>query len=192
MSFLQLVLLLDKTIEGINSILPIVSYRNSSFKCAKCNKHFITVKYLNQHFKDNHRPLQCADCKKFFLTTGALKLHAYKHKDGQLECKECKMTFPFKSQLEQHMPSHSLEQPFKCPEKGCRRRFTHDHDLKKHLKAHEGEEHFCTQCDYSNPDERLLKQHMNKHMRILKYFCKKCKKGFVHSMQLKQHKDSGC
>ena len=28
MSFLQLVLLLDKTIEGINSILPIVSYRN--------------------------------------------------------------------------------------------------------------------------------------------------------------------
>ena len=51
-----------------------------------------------------------------------MKLHAYTHKDGQLECKECKMTFPFKSQLEQHMPSHSLEQPFKCPEKGCRRR----------------------------------------------------------------------
>ena len=166
--------------------------RKRSFKCAKCNKHFITVKYLNQHFKDNHRPLQCADCKKFFLTTGALKLHAYTHKDGQLECKECKMTFPFKSQLEQHMPSHSLEQPFKCPEKGCRRRFTHEHDLKKHLKAHEGEEHYCTQCDYSNPDERLLKQHMNKHMRILKYFCKKCKKGFVHSMQLKRHKDRGC
>ena len=49
--------------------------RKRSFKCVKCNKHFITVKYLNQHFKDNHRPLQCADCKKFFLTTGALKLH---------------------------------------------------------------------------------------------------------------------
>ena len=30
MSFLQLVLLLDKTIEGINSILPIVSYRNKN------------------------------------------------------------------------------------------------------------------------------------------------------------------
>ena len=39
MSFLQLVLLLDKTIEGINSILPIVSYRNKfhtllSVKCS--------------------------------------------------------------------------------------------------------------------------------------------------------------
>ena len=31
MSFLQLVLLLDKTIEGINSILPIVSYRNNNW-----------------------------------------------------------------------------------------------------------------------------------------------------------------
>ena len=166
--------------------------KRRSFKCAKCNKHFITVKYLNQHFKDKHRPLQCTDCKKFFLTTGALKLHAYKHKDGQFECKECKMTFPFKSQLEQHMPSHSLDQPFKCPEKGCRRRFMHERDLKKHLKAHEGEEHYCTQCDYSNPDERLLKQHMNKHLRIAKYFCKRCKSGFVHSMQLKRHKDKGC
>ena len=166
--------------------------KRRSLKCAKCNKHFITVKYLNQHFKDKHRPLQCVDCKKFFLTTGALKLHAYKHKDGQFKCKECKMTFPFKSQLEQHMPSHSLEQPFKCLEKGCRRRFTHEHDLKKHLKAHEGEEHYCTQCDYSNPDERLLRQHMNTHLRIAKYFCKRCKSGFVHSMQLKWHKDKGC
>ena len=166
--------------------------KRRSFKCAKCNKHFITVKYLNQHFKDKHRPLQCTECKKFFLTTGALKLHAYIHKDGQFECRECKKTFPFKSQLEQHLPSHSLDQPFKCPEKGCRRTFTHEHDLKKHLKAHEGEEHYCTQCDYSNPDERLLKQHMNKHLRIVKYFCKRCKSGFIHSMQLKRHKDKGC
>ena len=32
MIFLQLVLSLDKTIEGINSILPIVSYRNRELK----------------------------------------------------------------------------------------------------------------------------------------------------------------
>ena len=166
--------------------------KRRTFKCAKCNKHFITVKYLNQHFKDKHRPLQCTECKKFFLTTGALKLHAYIHKDGQFECNECQKTFPFKSQLEQHLPSHSLDQPFKCPEKGCRRRFTHEHDLKKHLKVHEGEEHYCTQCDYSNSDERLLKQHMNKHLRIMKYYCKRCKSGFIHSMQLKRHKDKGC
>ena len=166
--------------------------RKHSFKCINCNKHFTSVRLLNQHFKDKHRPLQCSKCKRFFQMQGALKLHAYKHEDGQFECQECKMTFPFKSQLEQHKPSHTLDQPYKCTEKGCKRRFTHEHDLKKHLKAHDGEEHYCTQCDYSNPDERLLKQHMNKHLKIPKYFCKKCGKGHVHSMQLKRHNDKGC
>ena len=79
--------------------------RKRSFKCAKCNKHFISVWYLNQHFKDKHRPLQCSKCKRFFQTQGMF--------DGQFECQEYKMTFPFKSQLEQHKPSHSLDQPYK-------------------------------------------------------------------------------
>ena len=83
-------------------------------------------------------------------------------------------------------------QPHKCTEKGCRRRFTHEHDLKKHLKAHDGEEHYCPRCNYSNPDERLLKQHMNKHLKIPKYFCKNCGKGHIYSMQLKRHNDKGC
>ena len=39
MSFLQLVLLLDKTIEGINSILPIVSYRNISLSELRMSVH---------------------------------------------------------------------------------------------------------------------------------------------------------
>ena len=62
----------------------------------------------------------------------------------------------------------------------------------KHIKSHSGEVHYCTRCDYSNPDERLLNQHMNKHLKIEKYFCKMCKKGFIYSNQLKRHYDKGC
>ena len=163
-----------------------------SFKCIKCDKYCKSVRALNQHFKEKHRPLQCSKCSKFFATQGALKLHAYKHKDGQFECQTCRKTFPFKSQLEQRKPSHVVDQPHKCTEKGCRRRFTHEHDLKKHLKAHDGEEHYCPRCNYSNPDERLLKQDMNKHLKIPKYFCKNCGKGHIYSMQLKRHNDKGC
>ena len=65
-----------------------------SFKCIKCNKHCKSVRALNQHFKEKHRPLQCSKCSKFFATQGALKLHAYKHMDGQFECKTCKKTSP--------------------------------------------------------------------------------------------------
>ena len=43
MSFLQLVLLLDKTIEGINSILPIVSYRNISLSELRMSVHEISL-----------------------------------------------------------------------------------------------------------------------------------------------------
>ena len=95
------------------------------------------------------------------------------------------MNFPFKSQLEQHKPSHVMDRPHQCTEKGCNHCFSHEHDLRKHLKTHDGEEHYCMQCDHSNPDERLLKQHMNKHLKIPKYFCKKCGNRYMLSMQLK-------
>ena len=118
--------------------------KKHTFKCIKCNTYCSSVRVLNQHFKDNHRPLQCSKCQKFFMTQGAYKLHSYKHKDGQFECTECKMTFPFKSQLKQHKPSHVMDRPYHCTEKGCKHRFSHEHDLKKHLKAHDGEKHYCT------------------------------------------------
>ena len=166
--------------------------KKHTFKCIKCSKHCSSVRALNRHFKDSRQTLQCDKYQKIFKTQGAHELHTYTHKDGQFECVEGKMVFPFKSQLEQHKPTHVVGRPHHCPEKGCKHRFSFEHDLKKQLKAHDGEEPYCMQCDYSNPDERLLKQHMNKHLRIPKYFCKKCGKGYIHSMQLKRHKDKGC
>ena len=162
------------------------------FKCVKCESYCSSVKALNAHFKLKHRKLQCKTCQKFFPTPGSLTLHLYVHLDGQFECKHCKKTFPFKSQLEQHLPSHSDTRAFICLEPKCDKSFSHEHDLKKHAKSHSGEVHYCQRCDYSNPDERLLNQHMNSHLRIKKYFCKNCKAGFIHSNQLKHHYDKGC
>ena len=86
--------------------------KKHTFKCIKCVRHCSSVRAVNQHFKDNHRPLQCSKCQKFFKTQGAYKLHSYKHEDGQFECAECKMTFPFKSQL--------MDRPYCCTKKGCK------------------------------------------------------------------------
>ena len=166
--------------------------RKHRFKCVKCESYCSSVKSLNAHFKLKHRKLQCKTCLKFFPTPGSLSLHSYVHLNGQYECKHCKKTFPFKSQLEQHLPSHSDTRAFVCPEPNCDKSFSHEHDLKKHAKIHTGEVHYCQRCDYSNPDERLLNQHMNFHLRIKKYFCKNCKAGFIYSNQLKRHYDKGC
>ena len=47
--------------------------RKHSFKCIKCNKHCKSVRILNQHFKEQHRPLQCSKCNKFFPNARSFK-----------------------------------------------------------------------------------------------------------------------
>ena len=178
--------------DGKGTSVSVKPKRRHKFRCPKCQTFCQSVKALNGHFKTHHRKLQCKKCGKSFLTPGAAKLHSYTHQDGQFECTTCKRTFVFKSQLEQHSYSHTTIRQYKCPEKNCDKSFTHEHDLKKHEKSHSGEVHYCIRCDYSNADERFLNQHMNKHLRIEKYFCKMCKKGFIYSNQLKRHYDKGC
>ena len=174
--------------DGKGTSSKVKPKRKHKFKCPKCQTFCPSVKALNAHFKLCHRKLQCKDCGKFFLTPGSYKLHTYTHQDSQFKCDTCKRIFAFKSQLDQHMCSHTTTRPFHCQETGCDKSFSHEHDLKKHVKSHSGEEHYCTRCDYSNPEECLLNQHMNKHLKIEKM----CKKGFIYSNQLKCHYDKGC
>ena len=154
--------------DGKGTSANVKPRRKHKLKCPKCQTFCPSVKALNAHFKLHHRKLQCKNCGKFFLTPGSYKLHSYTHQDGQFECNTCKRTFAFKSQLDQHMYCHTTTRQYQCPETGCDKSFSHKHDLKKHTKSHSGEVHYCTRCDYSNPDERLLNQHMNKHLRIEK------------------------
>ena len=105
--------------------------RKHKFKCPKCQTFWPSVKALNAHFKLRHRKRQCKVCEKFFLMPGSYKLHTYTHQDGQFERDTCKHTFAFKSQLNQHMCSHTTIKPFHCQEPRCDKGFSHEHDLKK-------------------------------------------------------------
>ena len=102
------------------------------FKCLMCSLRWATCKERKDHFKRKHRKLQCGECKKFFRTPSAFNLHKYIHRDGQFECKICQAHFPFKSQLDHHMVSHSKTRDYKCQEPFCEKEFTHKSDLVKH------------------------------------------------------------
>ena len=102
------------------------------FKCLMCSLRWATCKERNDHFKWKHRKLQGGECKKFFRTPSAFNLHKYIHRDGQFECKICQAHFPFKSQLDHHMVSHSKTRDYKCQEPFCEKEFTHKSDLVKH------------------------------------------------------------
>ena len=86
------------------------------FKCLMCALRWPTCNERNDHFKQNHRKLQCRKCKKFFRTPITFTLHQYIHRDEQFECNVYKAYFPFKSQLDHHMVSHSETREYKCQE----------------------------------------------------------------------------
>ena len=165
------------------------------FKCLMCDLKWPTCKERNDHFKRKHRKLQCKQCKKFFRTPSAYSLHQYIHKDGQFECKTCQACFPFRSQLDYHIVSHSDTREYKCKEPFCDRDFTHKSDLVKHERTHSGVVYQCSRCDYSNPDERNYQQHLRKHTAETPFQCKKCGQRFKYTMQLKRHRlspDNSC
>ena len=143
------------------------------FKCLMCELRWNTCKERNDHFKKKHWKLQCKTCKKFFHTPSAYTLHQYIHYDGQFERSMCKSCFPFKSQLDHHMVSHSDTRKYKCQEPFCNKDFTHKSDLVKHEHTHSGVVYKCSKCTYSNPDERNYKQHLRKHNEVKPFKCNK-------------------
>ena len=136
-----------------------------------------------------HRKLQCEKCKKFFCTPSAFSLHKYIHRDGQFECNVCRASFPFKSQLEHHMVSHSETREYRCLEPFCEKEFTHKSDLVKHERTHSGVMYKCSKCEYSNSDEWNYNQHLRKHTDVTPFQCKQCGECFKYTMQLKRHRE---
>ena len=159
------------------------------FKCLKCSLRWATCKERNDHFKQKHRKLQCEKCKKFFRTPSAFSFHKYIHRDGQFECNVCRAYFPFKSQLEHHMVSHSETREFRCLEPFCEKEFTHKSDLVKHECTHSGVMYKCSKCEYSNSDERNYNQHLRKHTDVTPFQCKQFGECFKYTMQLKRHRE---
>ena len=160
------------------------------FKCLKCSLRWATCKEGNDHFKPKHRKLQCEKCKKFFRTPSMFSLHKYIHRDGQFECNVCRAYFPFKSQLEHHMDSHSKTRQHRCLEPFCEKEFTHKSDLVKHECTQSGVMYKCSKCEYSNSDERNYNQHLRKHTDVTPFQCKQCGESFKYTMQLKRHREN--
>ena len=159
------------------------------FKCLKCSLRWATCKERNDHFKRKHHKLQCEKCKKFFRTPSAFSLQKYINRDGQFECNICRAYFPFKSQLEHHMVSHSETREYRCLEPFCEKEFTHKSDLVKHECTHSGVMYKCSKCEYSNSDERNYNQHLCKHTDVTPFQCKQCGERFKYTMQLKRHRE---
>ena len=159
------------------------------FKCAKCDKMFLTIDALNRHFMDNHRKLKCKYCGKTFQKPRSYQKHLYSHTVKSHKCTVCGKGFSFLSHLKTHEESHGSKR-FKCTANNCDRGYSSKSDLVKHERTHTSSIIKCSHkgCKYSTKDTRNLKSHLKNHTQKLTHFCPICKKGFVHNTQMIRHK----
>ncbi|XP_055678549.1 gastrula zinc finger protein XlCGF26.1-like [Lutzomyia longipalpis] len=168
--------------------------------CPVCGKMFSCKEYLGVHML-NHRDKNsytCEVCKKAFSRTGFRyhRKHAHKEKNKKLidnfQCAKCKMIFPKKQKLKNHL----LRQHFKSPEfvhicATCGKSFNTKGGYDRHQFVHTDiKSIMCPYCGKMFSCKQYLSTHMLMHTKRGGYVCETCNKAYNSRGGLLHHKRS--
>ncbi|CAH0595360.1 unnamed protein product [Chrysodeixis includens] len=137
------------------------------YACTVCSKSFTKVYSLRYHMNKHSeiRKYLCAKCGKSFHTSNGLNQHLKSHKDvAQFKCGFCQKTYRSRQSLKEHFRvAHSGNRMlYVCVT--CGKRFTAGSTLRKHIKAHNGENQFpCPSCPKIYTRESYLRAHSLVH-----------------------------
>ncbi|XP_021417410.2 zinc finger protein 711 isoform X1 [Oncorhynchus mykiss] len=160
--------------------------------CPHCDFRCADQSNLKTHIKSKHGadlPFKCGHCPQAYADEGELQRHTEMvqgHKTHQ--CPHCEHKSTNSSDLKRHVISvHTKDFPHQCDV--CEKGFHRPSELKKHSETHKGSKvHQCRHCNFTTSDPFTLSRHiLSVHTKDLPFKCKRCRRGFRQSTELKKH-----
>ncbi|XP_071447450.1 zinc finger protein 25-like isoform X2 [Hetaerina americana] len=138
------------------------SRNEKSYECKVCARNFETAARLKSHRAANacHAPYACRLCSREFHRANELAEHAEAaHADPRM-CVLCGRLLSRKDKLENHVRTHTGEQPFEC--KFCLKRFSRRDRFNEHEKLHRGISFKCGECQKCFSRRDKMKEHFQR------------------------------
>jgi hypothetical protein len=109
------------------------------------------------------------------------------------ECPTCAKQFRGRSELQNHLRTHTGEKPLKCSFAGCNKRYAHSSNLRAHERTHAGVKPYACHydgCGKSFAHSVSLKEHIWMHAGFQPYECPYdgCDKKFTQVSNFARHK----
>ncbi|DAZ95449.1 TPA: hypothetical protein N0F65_013018 [Lagenidium giganteum] len=109
------------------------------------------------------------------------------------ECPTCNKQFRGRSELQNHVRTHTGEKPLKCSYAGCNKRYAHSSNLRAHERTHAGVKPYACHydgCGKSFAHSVSLKEHIWMHAGFQPYVCpyEGCEKRFTQVSNFARHK----
>ncbi|XP_037532796.1 zinc finger protein 574 [Nematolebias whitei] len=187
------------------------------FPCPECGEPFKRRKDLDLHslVHQDKQPVACPHCSSQFINQSVLDSHLQRcpvtedernvgrgrgqgrgRSTGQMECDLCGHRCMTQEGLDLHRLSHTGQTPLKCPVRPCRRRFTSNSTLEKHVLDHfqgtlsksKNRPRFrCEICLKEFSYQSTFSVHMRTHTDERPFECATCGKRFRQLPHLQDH-----
>lgn len=136
------------------------------FCCVHCNKRFSSWEHKQRHLVSEHNvkaiTYPCPDCETVFDSRSNFYYHYNTtHSDLPHMCSYCGKRFLKKSQLDNHVDSHTGKSREQHQCSTCAKTFTRRQGLQEHLWTHKETKRFsCPSCDKHFTAKRYYNWHM--------------------------------